>query len=56
MVDPVKKSQRSGYGTGSRGAQAARRKAREPQADEECLYCHGVQPSSDDETECGFCK
>lgn len=58
MVSPIKKSERSGHGEGSRGAQAARRKAREPRLDDngECIYCHGVLPSSDGETECGFCN
>lgn len=33
-MDPVKKSERSGWGEGARGAQAARRAAREPRVAE----------------------
>jgi hypothetical protein len=33
-VNPIKKSERSGWGEGARGAQAARRKGREPGVEE----------------------
>jgi hypothetical protein len=55
-VNPIKKSERSGWGEGARGAQAARRKGREPKIEDECMYCHGRPPSDDGKTECGWCK